>query len=113
MKTSSLRSIAVSAACALALVCTSTASATVGPPNGGEPPTTKGTTNTWHFAYTPLNTGYQVCFTLYKDGQVVKDFNRNYPTTWHPPEGGQCTNVAFGNSTSGVLTRTESGLQNG
>ncbi len=115
MRTDSIRrKVAVAATCALSLICVGSAHATVGPAPGGEPPTTKGTTNTWHFAYTTVSTGYQMCFTIYKDGQVLKSYG-NFTSGWHPPagaNGGMCTGIYTGNQTS-TIPFTWSGLQHG
>ena len=77
-------------------------------------PTTKGTTNTWHFGYIPVDTGYQMCFSLYKNGQLVKSYP-NYPTGGHPAGNGNgmCTTAQRGLSQQGTIPYTESNLQNG
>src|SRR5918997_431657 len=91
MKTKTVRSVATAAVLALSLLCAASAQAFVGTAGSGEPPTTKGTSNTWWFNYTPEPLGYQMCFTVYKDGVEVASYPKNYPTGGHPPEGPMCT----------------------
>jgi hypothetical protein len=114
MFTGSLRTAAtLLAAVAISLAGASSAGATVGPAGNGEPPTTKSTTNTWHFAYIPVSTGYQMCFELYKGNTKIKTF-ANYPTGGHPPAGsnGMCTGIMY-TSQQGTIPFTESGLEPG
>jgi hypothetical protein len=105
---------AFAAALTLSLACASVAGATVGPAGNGEPPTTKGTTNTWHFAYTPVSTGYNVCFSVYKNnGSTPIKTWPAYPTGGHPGTGnGMCTGAFYSNQ-SGTVPYTETNLEAG
>ena len=77
-------------ATAMLLVVAASASASAYPSGAGEPATTKGTSNTWHFTTIPGAAQYQACFSIRKDGAIWKDIP-GFPTGGHPASGGQCT----------------------
>jgi hypothetical protein len=117
MNSVSIRRAAVLAAIlALSLIGAGSAHATVGPAGHGEPPTTRSTTNTWHFAYTPVSTGYQMCFKFYKNGALIKSYPEN-PNPSLPPAAyandGMCTGYYFNTSQPGTIPFTEENLEPG
>src|SRR5688572_22627529 len=113
MKTKTVRSVAAVAVIALSLACAGSASAWVGTAGSGEPPTTKGTTNTWWFNYTPEPLGYQVCFTVYKNGTEIAGYPKNYPTGGHPTGTNMCTGEIRGTSQNANIPFTWNGLEHG
>src|SRR3712207_385154 len=113
MKTTTVRSVALAAVLCLSLACAGTAHATLDAASTPEPPTTKGSTNTWWFTYHPSSPGYVMCFTIYKNGQVLDTYDTpplaGYPGT----SGGMCTQRYDGLTQPGYMTYDHSGLEHG
>ncbi|HEV2062819.1 MAG TPA: hypothetical protein VGR12_08215, partial [Solirubrobacteraceae bacterium] len=113
MNSKLVRAVVVAAAISVSFACVSTANASLNKAGAGEPPTTKGSSNTWWFSYVPSSTGYVMCFTLYKNSQVVKTYP-SYPDGGYPgTSNGMCTQPYYGLTQSGTIYYNETGLEAG